>query len=160
MSAPLPAMRRSRRPRSAGQAVVEFALLLPGLLAVVGMSLDVARVFGSWMELQSVTRDTAEWLASDSAIRTLAEAQTGATLRVCVSLTGTTTCSSDVALIAPTLSADFAAGTAIPPVYRVTVTVRRDVRSIFLWPIIRAATGSDAWRLVSSVTYEVWRGRM
>lgn len=146
--------------RSGAQALVEFALLVPGLLATFGMCVDVARIFGSAMELQSVTRDAAEAAATDARVTTLAEAGASVTGQVCAALSGTATCPAGVRVLAPASAGDFVAGPAIRPIYRVTVTAERDVQSLFLWPLIKSVTGSDQWTLRSSVTYEVWRGRL
>ena len=40
----------------------EFALLLPVLLALVGVTVDFARVYQAWTDLESATRDAAQYL--------------------------------------------------------------------------------------------------
>jgi Flp pilus assembly protein TadG len=47
-----------------GQSIVEFAILLPLLLAFVGLSIDFARVFQAWITIESATRDAAEAAAT------------------------------------------------------------------------------------------------
>ena len=54
--------RRTARRRMRGQSLVEFAIVVPLLLGIVGVTLDFARVYQLWMRLQAVTRDTAEFL--------------------------------------------------------------------------------------------------
>ena len=49
-----------------GQSVVEFAILLPLLVALVGLAIDVARVYEAWTGLEAGTRDAAEYLARSS----------------------------------------------------------------------------------------------
>ena len=56
----------AHRHRFAGQSVVEFALLLPVLLALVGVTIDFARVYQAWTNLESATRDAAQYLASSN----------------------------------------------------------------------------------------------
>lgn len=56
-------MRLGRR-RSGGQSVAEFALLLPVMLAFLGLTIDFARVFQTWITLESATRDAAEYAAT------------------------------------------------------------------------------------------------
>jgi Flp pilus assembly protein TadG len=58
-------MLRSRSRRSRGQSLVEFALVAPVLLALVGVALDFSRVYFTWINLESATRDAAQWVATD-----------------------------------------------------------------------------------------------
>jgi Flp pilus assembly protein TadG len=44
--------------------VAEFALLLPVMLAFLGLTIDFARVFQTWITLESATRDAAEYAAT------------------------------------------------------------------------------------------------
>src|SRR5262249_16681416 len=53
-----------RHGRSRGQSVAEFALLLPVMLAFLGLTIDFARVFQAWITLESATRDAAEYAAT------------------------------------------------------------------------------------------------
>ena len=55
--------RRSRR--ELGQSVTEFALILPVLLTVVGAMIDFSRVYATWVNLESATRDAAQYVATD-----------------------------------------------------------------------------------------------
>lgn len=65
---------RTRRPRSRarlgrvsrGQSLVEFAVVLPVLLAIVGVLIDAARLYQVWTSLESATRDAAQYLATSS----------------------------------------------------------------------------------------------
>lgn len=59
-----PARRRTRNGR--GQSVAEFALLLPVMLAFLGLTIDFARVFQAWITLESATRDAVEYAATNS----------------------------------------------------------------------------------------------
>ena len=56
--------RPARHGASRGQSVAEFALLLPVLLAFLGMTIDFARVYQAWITLESATRDAAEYAAT------------------------------------------------------------------------------------------------
>jgi Flp pilus assembly protein TadG len=56
---------RSRR-HSRGQALAEFAIILPVLLALVGVTIDVARLYQAWTNLESATRDAAQYLATSN----------------------------------------------------------------------------------------------
>jgi Flp pilus assembly protein TadG len=53
------------RRKSLGQSVVEFALVLPVALTMVGATLDLARVYSTWSTLEMATRDAAQYVASD-----------------------------------------------------------------------------------------------
>jgi len=51
--------------RSGGQSLAEFALVLPVMLALLGMGVDFARLFFTWIDLEAATRDAAQYVASD-----------------------------------------------------------------------------------------------
>ena len=55
----------ARRGRGTGQSLVEFALILPILLALTGMAIDASRVYVQWIDLESGARDAAQYIASD-----------------------------------------------------------------------------------------------
>ena len=60
-----PSARDARSWRARGQSVVEFALILPVALLIVGAVLDVSRVYFAWIDLESATRHAAEWVAEN-----------------------------------------------------------------------------------------------
>ena len=72
--------RRTHRGR--GQSIAEFAILLPILLALVGLSIDFARVFQAWITIESATRDAAETAATNGT--SLGDALVLARKTVCV----------------------------------------------------------------------------
>ncbi|HYN63274.1 MAG TPA: TadE/TadG family type IV pilus assembly protein, partial [Candidatus Limnocylindrales bacterium] len=51
----LPMVRR-RRPRSRGQALVEFALILPILVMLLLLAIDFGRVFFGWVAINNAAR--------------------------------------------------------------------------------------------------------
>jgi Flp pilus assembly protein TadG len=55
---------RKRSPRQRGQSLVEFSIVLPVLLAIVGVVIDASRVYQAWTNLESATRDAAQYLAT------------------------------------------------------------------------------------------------
>jgi Flp pilus assembly protein TadG len=55
-----------RRGRQRGQSLVEFSVVLPVLLAIVGIVIDASRVYQAWTDLESATRDAAQYLARSS----------------------------------------------------------------------------------------------
>jgi Flp pilus assembly protein TadG len=52
--------------RARGQSLVEFAVLLPVLLGLVGVTIDVARLYQAWTNLEAATRDAAQYLATSA----------------------------------------------------------------------------------------------
>ncbi|MBI3751268.1 MAG: pilus assembly protein [Chloroflexi bacterium] len=57
--------RQHRSGRTRGQSLVEFALVAPVLLTVVGAVLDLSRVYSTWVKFEAATRDAAQYVASD-----------------------------------------------------------------------------------------------
>lgn len=53
------------RPRPRGQAVVEFAIILPFLLLLLVIAIDFGRVFASYVELMNGTREGAAYAATN-----------------------------------------------------------------------------------------------
>jgi PKD repeat protein len=53
------------RTRSRGQAVVEFALLVPVLLAFLALGIDAGRIFFSWIEVVNAAREGAAYAAGN-----------------------------------------------------------------------------------------------
>jgi PKD repeat protein len=62
MRIPLLAHRRDR-PRTRGQSLVEFALVLPVLLLLMLIAIDFGRVFLGWVNVQQMTRIAANYAA-------------------------------------------------------------------------------------------------
>lgn len=54
------------RARSRGQSLVEFAIVLPVMLAIGGVLIDAARLYQVWTTLEAATRDAAQYLATSS----------------------------------------------------------------------------------------------
>jgi Flp pilus assembly protein TadG len=54
--------KRSLRHR--GQSLVEFSIVLPVLLTIVGVVIDASRVYQGWTNLESAARDAAQYLAT------------------------------------------------------------------------------------------------
>ena len=57
---------RRARARQRGQSLVEFAVVLPVMLAIVGVIIDAARLYQVLTSLESATRDAAQYLATSS----------------------------------------------------------------------------------------------
>jgi Flp pilus assembly protein TadG len=122
------------------------------MLGLVGVTLDFARVFQSWMKLQAVTRDTAEFLAVTGAADPTAEARA----RICTAMTGSATCPVFGAAAAP--SATYGTREVLgATLHAATVTAQWPFETLFLYPVVGGLTGSDAWILTTQVTFEVIR---
>jgi Flp pilus assembly protein TadG len=63
--APTTPKRSRRSSRGRGQSLAEFGLVLPLMLAFLGLTIDFARVFQAWITVESATRDAAELAATD-----------------------------------------------------------------------------------------------
>ena len=57
--------RASTRRDQRGQGLVEFALILPIMVAFLGISIDIARLYFVWIDVESATRHAAQWIATD-----------------------------------------------------------------------------------------------
>lgn len=168
----------SRRRRFAGQSVVEFALLLPVFLALVGVTIDFARLYQAWTNLESATRDAAQYLATsnvdplavtytvpnatanstnDGKAKFVLDSETGssftpsnaATLGACSAATLTT-----VTGAADTTFSN--GGTAAYPVQDARVISCIPFRTLFAYPFL---TTNGNWILQSSRTYTLIVGR-
>lgn len=57
--------RHSSKHHQRGQGLVEFALILPIMVAMLGISIDIARLYFVWIDVESATRHAAQWIATD-----------------------------------------------------------------------------------------------
>jgi Flp pilus assembly protein TadG len=151
----------------AGQALVEFALILPILLTIFGAATDMARVYGAWVTLEGATRDAAEQVASDATITTSGAATTRAQQIVCTETSGLagfvapagnpTACTTPtVAVTWSTPSVGAPGGTTANPIGSATVTVTFPFRTLFAYPLL---THSGAWTISSTQSYSIAQNR-
>jgi Flp pilus assembly protein TadG len=165
-SAPAHAPRNAGR---RGQSVTEFALVLPVMLAFLGLTLDFARVFQAWITLESATRDAAEAAATSSS--TSAEALDLAQRTICLqaqNIPGYTRSGSpspdDVELCAaPAVSVvAFSVSTTAPgasdryPVGSATVEAQMPFRPFLAYPFI---TQDGAWTIITRASFSIIQGR-
>jgi Flp pilus assembly protein TadG len=159
--------RHIRRPGAGrrGQSLVEFALILPILLTLTGAAIDVARVYGAWVNLESATRDAAEQVATDINVTTQAGALTRAKAILCTELANTAGFASPpgnpTACTSPAITVTWASSIAAPgsfkyPLVTVTVASTLPFRTLFGYPLF---TQNGAWTLGSSQTYSILQGR-
>jgi hypothetical protein len=57
---------RRRKPRTRGQAMVEFALVAPIMVLLIMGALQVALISMVWISLQGLAQDSARWMAISS----------------------------------------------------------------------------------------------
>lgn len=67
---PLVIRHARRHRRSRGQALTEFVIIVPVLLTLVGVAIDFARVYMTWVSLVAATRDAAQYVATDPGYNT------------------------------------------------------------------------------------------
>jgi Flp pilus assembly protein TadG len=152
--------------------VTEFAIILPLMLAFLGMGIDFARVFQAWITLESATRDAAEAAATDTTVTNSTQALDLAKRTICVqaqNVPGFTrsalTSPDDVELCtAPTvsitsftISTDPAVGASPTyPMGTAAVQVSLPFRPLFAYPLI---TQNGTWTIVTTGTFSILRGR-
>jgi Flp pilus assembly protein TadG len=151
----------SKRRRHAGQSVVEFAVILPILLTLMGGTLDFARVFYIDLKVQSATRNAAEYIATDPAYTTcLSCANWKANYLVCTEVTGRSDCNVDnpprVSVTYLNVSYTAPGATSRSPIATVTVRVEQDFDMFFPYPWMSPA---GHWTLVHEVTFSVAQNR-
>jgi Flp pilus assembly protein TadG len=151
--------------------VTEFAIILPLMLAFLGMGIDFARVFQAWITLESATRDAAEAVATDTTVTTSTQALDLAKRTICVqaqNIPGFTrsglTSPDDVELCtAPTVTVtSFSVSAAADgastqyPLGTASVQVSLPFRPLFAYPLI---TQNGSWTIVTAGTFSILRGR-
>ena len=155
---------RQTRRTSRGQALAEFAIILPVMLALVGGAIDFARVFQGSMTLQTAARNAAESAAFSSL--DLAQARTRARAVACTEsqdLPGfqpgaggnVATC------VSPSVTVTYSRSTTAPganikyPLVTATVTTALDFGLIVPWPMLPNGT----WELGTTQSFSVMQGR-
>jgi Flp pilus assembly protein TadG len=159
---------RSPKPRTRsrrGQALVEFAILLPLLAGLAGGVIDFARVYQASMALQSATRNAAESAATTAA--TSEAAQTEAQRVVCTEtqrLPGFTpgtggsipACTApDVTVTSFTYSTSGSGFSASYPLVSTSVHSELDFSLMVPWPFIEDGT----WTLSTTQSFSVVQNR-
>jgi Flp pilus assembly protein TadG len=149
---------------SRGQAIAEFALVLPLTLGIVGAGIDFSRAFAASMTLNAATRNAAEAAAYQAV--DLTAAQSTARAVACTEaqqLTGfapggggdVETCTN------PVLSVTYTRDTTAPgantryPLVTVMVTTQMDFGLVVPWPFIPNQT----WNLGTTQSFQILQGR-
>ena len=147
-----------------GQAIAEFALVLPLVLGVVGAGIDFSRAFAASMTLTSATRNAAEAAAYESL--DLAAAQATARAVACTEAQGmpgfvpggggdVETCTNPVVSVTYTRDATAPGANTRYPLVTVTVTTEMDFGLAVPWPFIPNQT----WNLGTTQSFQILQGR-
>jgi Flp pilus assembly protein TadG len=154
--------RESRR-MSRGQSMVEFAILVPIMLALTGVVIDFARAYQTWENLESASRAAAESLATSDSLdpTTAANANTKAKAIVDVETGQSYTAASSLgsctsATVHATYSTGSDPGGSSAIVGTAFVEACTPFRPLFAYPFL---TSNGVWRLQSSKTFSVIQGR-
>jgi Flp pilus assembly protein TadG len=143
---------RSRRHR--GQSIAEFAVILPLMLGLFGAAVDFARMYNSWINLESATRDAAEYAATKSI--TQADALTQSKRIVCGAFGKVATCT-DPSVTVTFSSSTTAAGASVKnPLATVLVTVSTTFHTLYPYPFV---TNHGTLTFGSSRTYAVLQNK-
>ena len=151
--------------RKRGQSLVEFALILPILLTMVGAAIDLARLYQGWITLEGATRDAAEYAATKDATSTAA--LTDAKRIICTQTATVpgfaspagqpTNCTSPAVSVASFNVSTTATGASSSyPIATVTVTATLPFRTFFGYPLF---TQGGAWTLTSTQSYSIIQNR-
>ena len=153
-----------RAPR--GQALAEFALILPILLGLVGGAIDFARAFEGSMILQTATRNAAEAAAFDTAVTNPAQATARARAVVCAEtqrLPGFQPgAGGDVATCTnPSVTSTWVRSTTAPganakyPLVTVSVTTSMAFQLTVPWPLLP----DGVWNIGTTESFSIMQGR-
>jgi Flp pilus assembly protein TadG len=150
-----PARQRPARHRWRGQSLVEFALVLPILLGLMGAMVDFARVNEVRIRLESATRDAAEYVAMTATSSSMAA--TEARRVVCTAFEQSDTCSSPTVAVSGYSSNTSAPGAAAAyPLVTATVSTSTSFQTLFPYPFL---TDRGATTLTASYSYSVLQNR-
>jgi len=163
-----------RRSHLRGQSLVEFAIVLPVLLCIVGVVIDASRVYQAWVNLESATRDAAQYLAtsdtdptsanyttqglnSDGKAAYMLNTATGVTFARSPSQGSLTDCTQPQ--VTTTYTADTSAasgGSTSNPAGTARVLACLPFRTLFSYPFL---TNNGAWVVRSDRNYTILVGR-
>jgi len=153
----------SRSASVKGQALVEMALILPLLLALVGGAVDLARAYQAWLTVESATRNAAEYVATSTTITDSAGALTAAKNVVCTETKGIpgyvasgSSCTAPSVTVTSfsTSSTDPGASTK-NPIATARITVSVQFQTLVPWPLLPRG----GLTLSADRSYSIVRGR-
>jgi Flp pilus assembly protein TadG len=150
--------------------VAEFALLLPVMLAFLGLTIDFARVFQTWITLESATRDAAEYAATTGTDS--ADALTKAKKTICLqaqnipgfqrsglaSPNDVQQCTQPTVTVTSFSRSNSSAigGSDLNPIGTATITATVPFTPLFAYPFL---TSNGTMTVSSQVTFSVAQGR-
>lgn len=149
--------------------MAEFALLLPVLLAFLGLTIDFARVFQAWIALDSATRDAAEYAATTGTDS--ADALTKAKRTICLQVQNVpgftksglaspndvNQCTSPtVTVVSFSLSTTADGASSRYPIGTATIRASLPFSMLFAYPFL---TRNGTWTITSDATFSVAQGR-
>ncbi|HEX4898619.1 MAG TPA: TadE/TadG family type IV pilus assembly protein [Candidatus Limnocylindrales bacterium] len=154
--------------RGRGQSLAEFGLVLPLMLAFLGLTIDFARVFQAWITVESATRDAAELAATDAT--SSATALTMAQRTICLQAqnipgfqrSGSPAPADVEQCSAPSISVAFGRSWTAPgastlhPIGTATVETRLPFSPLFAYPFI---TQNGVWTIVARESFSIVQGR-
>lgn len=162
--------RRMVRRRSVpGQALVELAIVLPLLLAIVGITVDFARVYQASIALNGATRNAAEYVASfcpdnEDLVQPCQPSPVEvARTMICTETQGMAgssgsggACTSPAVTIAQLSTSTTAPGATVAhPIGSATVEATLEFRMLFNYPLL---TRDGAWTLTARESFAVVQG--
>lgn len=164
--------------------MTEFAIIVPVLLTLVGVAIDVSRVYITWVNLEAATRDAAQWVAQDPGYTTTGGYYDSTdTANYCSAYPCTTVPSTDAKTVvdrevgrtftkaadqstcsSPTVWASLASpstdsstgGSLAYPMTGVVVTACVPFHTLFSYPFF---TQNGNWIIRTTATYKVLVGR-
>lgn len=157
--------RQGATSRKRGQSLVEFAIILPILLTMVGAAIDIARLYQGWITLEGAARDAAEYAATFDSTSTAATSdakriictQTAALPGFAAPSGNPTACTSPAITVTSFSVSTTATGASVAhPIATVTVSATLPFRTFFGYPLF---TQGGAWTLSSNQTYSIIQGR-
>jgi Flp pilus assembly protein TadG len=167
-------VREAGRARVRGQSLVEFSIVLPVLLCIVGVVIDASRVYQAWVNLESATRDAAQYLAtsdtdptsanyttqgtnSDGKAVYMLNAATGVTFTRSPSQGSLTDCTQPQVTTTYTANTSAASGGSTSnPAGTARVLACLPFRTLFSYPFL---TTNGAWVVRSDRNYTILVGR-
>jgi Flp pilus assembly protein TadG len=142
--------------------MVEFALVLPILLTMVGAAVDLARLYQTWISLEGSTRDAAESVTHNVLILSSADATTAAQTVICAEFGQASTCANPRVTVPtfylctyPSTDPKCAGGSTNHPVAVATVSATTTFRTIVPYPFLPTLTAT----LGSARSFAIVRGR-
>jgi Flp pilus assembly protein TadG len=159
-----------RRPPKRGQALAELAIVLPLLLAMVGITVDFARVYQASIAVEGATRHAAEYVATfcpdndQLAQRCLPTPEEIARTIICTETQGMPgyagsgpNCTSPTVTVL-SLTKDTAApgATVKHPIGSATVQATLPFQMLFNYPLL---THNGAWDITATESFSIVQGR-